>query len=431
MRTKIADCSYTDKNGYVWRKRFKNTTLSIMLKTRDHNEALKNATLMTMKFLEYTLTTSADPKVLAVLLKSYRDTIVTASKMASLQAVLTGLNVDMTNPTYAIPAVAQAAAVELHKAEAAVAANPRHTFEEAKTAYLEINTEWRKKTITQFTAAANHLMTWAATNHISYVEDLTRNDVELFKRYLDNVIKAVSSKNTYIARYLTWFTYLINVKEWISKNPFLGTRYKNLGTSKKKEPMTHPHFEQAYPVMKAIEGKPLHWICALMHHCGLRVNEAAQITPRDYVDIRGIKCISINTNDGKTLKNLSSVRDIPLNDALLNMGIWEEKPDLSGRGHWVKNVNEWINDEFDKFLPQYTSHCFRHGMECRLQEMGTSQTIIDFIMGHAPKGEGTKTYTNRKPLKMMLEALNKAALPEADGNHEGLQKAIEEAMEAV
>lgn len=82
------------------------------------------------------------------------------------------------------------------------------------------------------------------------------------------------------------------MKEWISKNPFLGTRYKNIGDSKKKEPMTHPHFEQAFPIMKAVEGKKLHWMCALMHHCGLRMNEAAQITSRDYVEIRGIKCIS-------------------------------------------------------------------------------------------------------------------------------------------
>lgn len=47
MRTKITNCSYTDKNGYVWRKRFKNTTLSNMLKTRDHNEALNNVSVFT------------------------------------------------------------------------------------------------------------------------------------------------------------------------------------------------------------------------------------------------------------------------------------------------------------------------------------------------------------------------------------------------
>lgn len=67
MRTKITDCSYTQKNGYVWRKRFKNSTLSIMLKTHDHNEGLKNATLMTMKFLEYTQTQTATPESLKII----------------------------------------------------------------------------------------------------------------------------------------------------------------------------------------------------------------------------------------------------------------------------------------------------------------------------------------------------------------------------
>lgn len=154
MHTTISHTSYTTKNGYVWRKRFKNSTLSIMLKTRDHNEALKNATLMSMKFLEYTSTPGVTPESIKILLTSYRDILVTSSKMAALQATLNSLNVDVTNPAFAIPAVAQVAAVELTKAQAAVEANPRHTFEEAKTVYIESNPTWRGKTKTQFIAAA-------------------------------------------------------------------------------------------------------------------------------------------------------------------------------------------------------------------------------------------------------------------------------------
>ncbi|HCK0320601.1 TPA: hypothetical protein NQG77_000223 [Salmonella enterica subsp. enterica serovar Infantis] len=425
MRTKISNCSYTDKNGYTWRKRYKNSTLSIMLKTRDHNEALKCATLMTMKFLEYSMTPGIDAKSIAILLKNYRDTIVTSSKMAALQATLTRLNVDIANPVLAIPAVAQVAAVELKQAQDAVAANPRHTFEEAKTAFIEANPEWRSKTISQFKTAINRLMSWAATNHIMYVEDLTRNDVELFKRYLDGLDMVNSSKNTYLTRYLSLYHYLITVKEWVSKNPFIGSKYKNLGDSKRKIPMTHPHYKQIVYVME----KQLKWMCALMHHCGLRVNEAAQITSRDFVEIRGIKCVSINTNDGKTLKNLSSVRDIPLNNELLAMGIWEEKPHLLGTtASWVKTTTEVLNNEIGSVLPQYTSHCFRHGFKCRLDAMGVQQNIVDFLMGHSPKGEGNKTYTNRKPLNIMLEAVNKAALPEADGEEGYSQEALQEAM---
>ena len=198
MHTKITDCSYTSKNGYTWRKRFKNSTLSIALRTHDHNEGLKNATLMTMKFMEYTLTKTATIENLKILMVSYRDSLVTSSKMAALQATLINLNVDVTNPVYAIPAVAQVAAVELKTAQAAV---PFHTLKEAKAVYIESNPTWRSKTSTQFTAAANHLLTWAATNHIRFVEDLTRDKVDLFKRYLDGLGMAISSKNTYMTRY--------------------------------------------------------------------------------------------------------------------------------------------------------------------------------------------------------------------------------------
>lgn len=54
----------------------------------------------------------------------------------------------------------------------------------------------------------------------------------------------------------------------------------------------------------------------------------SQRRPCDYRDIDGIKCISINAEDGKQAKNDSSISDIPISDELLRMGIWEAKPTL-------------------------------------------------------------------------------------------------------
>ena len=45
-----------------------------------------------------------------------------------------------------------------------------------------------------------------------------------------------------------------------------------------------------------------------------------------------------------------------------------------------------INTAFDKLLPEYTSYCFRHGLESRLAEIGIQQEIINYIMGYKAAG---------------------------------------------
>ncbi len=49
---KIEHTSYTDENGYVWRKRCQSGMISISIKTREPQEALQRATRMHLRFLE-------------------------------------------------------------------------------------------------------------------------------------------------------------------------------------------------------------------------------------------------------------------------------------------------------------------------------------------------------------------------------------------
>lgn len=46
-----------------------------------------------------------------------------------------------------------------------------------------------------------------------------------------------------------------------------------------------------------------YWANVLMYYTGMRVSELRQITKDDYIEVEGIKCISINTHEeGKPLK---------------------------------------------------------------------------------------------------------------------------------
>ncbi|MBU5603234.1 MULTISPECIES: hypothetical protein [Citrobacter] len=224
MNTKIASTSYTAKGGYVWRKRFDKSTLSITLQTRDHNDGLRRATLMNMKFLEYKSASIGKFEAMNILMKDYRDTIVKADLMAGYHATLASLNVDVSNSAIPIPAVAQVAAVELKAAQLAVEADPRHTFEEGKTAYIEHNSQWKVATGRAFASLVNRFLGWAAANHNRYVEDMTHEHVILFKSWMDSCeeIKTQAIKNQYITRLYAMFTFFMDIKRWIKDNPFRG-----------------------------------------------------------------------------------------------------------------------------------------------------------------------------------------------------------------
>ncbi len=279
MNTKITNTSYTAKNGYVWRKRFDKSMLSISLKTHDYTIGLKRCTLMNMKFTEYSSSHINKYEAMNVLMKDYRDTIVKADNMAGWRSTLTSLGVDITNSAIPIPTVAQVAAVELARAQQVVEENPRHTLEEGKTAYIEHNSAWKPATSKAFASLINRFLLWAATNHIRYVEDMTHEHVILFKAWLDGneEIKAQTTKNLYITKLYAMFTFFIDIKRWISDNPFRGMRYKVHYEGKKKVPVPHSHYEQLFNSLEHDAKRPIKWMCALMHHCGLRVNEAAQI----------------------------------------------------------------------------------------------------------------------------------------------------------
>ncbi|RWS61412.1 hypothetical protein DN597_27310 [Enterobacter cloacae] len=49
---------------------------------------------------------------------------------------------------------------------------------------------------------------------------------------------------------------------------------------------------------------------------GMRIGEANQLRPEDFREVDGVRCISINTENGKTVKCDSSVRNIPINSHL-------------------------------------------------------------------------------------------------------------------
>ncbi|MDX7122038.1 hypothetical protein [Enterobacter hormaechei] len=84
--TNVKQTSYSEKNGYVWRKLYQKQALSISMQTRDEVEAAKRSALMEIRFMQ--LAQLAVPFVaIRETLKAYRNELVMQSKIAFLSSV--------------------------------------------------------------------------------------------------------------------------------------------------------------------------------------------------------------------------------------------------------------------------------------------------------------------------------------------------------
>ncbi|MGK3224017.1 hypothetical protein ACCW94_02855 [Enterobacter soli] len=72
MSTQVIHTSYTEKAGYVWRKRYASNTLSVALHTKSPAEATRRSASLSIRFMQ--LETLAVPFVaMREAIKAYRD----------------------------------------------------------------------------------------------------------------------------------------------------------------------------------------------------------------------------------------------------------------------------------------------------------------------------------------------------------------------
>ncbi|WP_281075722.1 hypothetical protein [Klebsiella quasivariicola] len=162
------------------------------------------------------------------------------------------------------------------------------------------------------------------------MEEITRLHVQDYKAFLDSQDLAPMYKDKIITRNATFFkycVYCVDVLERITRNPFSGMNYKKVAVVNVKEEITKEQLEIVVNMPLVKNNNQEYWLLNLLYYTGARINEINQITKADYVEVAGIKCISINTlEEGKEVKTESSKRNIPLCDAILALGVWEVDP---------------------------------------------------------------------------------------------------------
>lgn len=412
MATKLAHTSYTDKKGYIWRKRYLTKTIDIHLKTHDTAIASVREATLSLRFLELKAANASYEHAKTSLVQ-VRDLLDREYQLKQLQSRL-GFSTAPVSVLNIVPTESMTTEqkIDLSRAQEAEKAITKHTFEEArKVLYLAKGSSWAEGSKADYNSALNKFAEWCAAMNIHYIEDVTRTHIHEFKIFLDEdkAQYAANTKQKFLTRNATMFLQVIQDKEWITKNPFDGTKYRGVEVENVKEEITFEQFDSVMSLDAVKKNQHFFWGMNVMFYTGLRSSEMHQVRSSDYVEVNGVKCLSVNIQDGKTTKNKTSIRTIPLCEELLKMGVWEVKPTIS-ENISKKGMEAAIKEFYAKQGLERTSHCFRHSLSIRMADVGGEDAIRNFILGHAAKTMTDQAYMNRKPvaqMKKVLDAANK------------------------
>lgn len=384
MHFSCTHLSYSQKDGYLWRKKLSNRTLSVSLRTRLPEIAKFRAQKLTIQYVRFK-ELSLPFESLRNALKSYRDRLVDDA----LLMVLEGGSDMSTMPLTTVY-------------EKAV-----HPVSEVLEEWCEDNrADWKLRTEKLNRRSVNLFIEWAKRHSIKNVEDVTKQHIADFKRFLDERYQAPRSRQDALIKLQALFNFCIDRRDYLTANPVKGMTYSKVTSIKHKTEITPSEYEKVMNTDYVKGYEDLKWLLAILWNTGMRIGEAIQLRPEDFRIVDGIKCISINTEDGKQVKNETSIRDIPISEALLQMGIWDTKPRLG----WTKNnaAGSRIAFAFKQIGIEHSSHDFRYSLSNRLRDCDVADSVRYSILGHAHKTTTDRVYKTRQPLKQMLLALNKA-----------------------
>lgn len=386
MHFSCTHLSHSQKDGYLWRKKLNNRTLSVSLRTRLPEIAKFRAQKLTIQYVRIK-ELSLPFESLRNVLKSYRDRLVDDALLMVLEG-----GSDMS--TMPITTVYEKAV---------------HPVSEVLEEWCEDNrADWKLRTEKLNRRSVNLFIEWAKRHSIKNVEDVTKQHIADFKRFLDERYQAPRSRQDALIKLQALFNFCIDKRDYLTANPVKGMTYSKVTSIKHKTEITPSEYEKVMETDYVKGYEDLKWLLAILWHTGMRIGEAIQLRPEDFRIVDGIKCISINTEDGKQVKNETSIRDIPISEALLQMGIWDTKPRLG----WTKNnaAGSRIAFAFKQIGIEHSSHDFRYSLSNRLRDCDVADSVRYSILGHAHKTTTDRVYKTRQPLKQMLLALNKAAV---------------------
>ncbi|WP_462104253.1 site-specific integrase [Campylobacter concisus] len=142
---------------------------------------------------------------------------------------------------------------------------------------------------------------------------------------------------------------------------------------------------------KRISANDLYYITMIAAYSGMRINEIVQLRARDIIQHNNVLCFSINRDDGKSTKNINSIRLVPVHSKLIELGLMEfVKKRVSANKSIFKVSNKDFSEIFRSQIQrklissdkQKTFYSFRHYFIDTLVQQEVEPNIIAQIVGH-------------------------------------------------
>ncbi len=142
---------------------------------------------------------------------------------------------------------------------------------------------------------------------------------------------------------------------------------------------------------KRINANDLYYITMIAAYSGMRINEIVQLRARDIIQHNNVLCFSINRDDGKSTKNINSIRLVPVHSKLIELGLMEF---VRQRASINKSIFKVSNKDFSEIFrsqiqrklissdKQKTFYSFRHYFIDTLVQQEVEPNIIAQIVGH-------------------------------------------------
>jgi integrase len=237
------------------------------------------------------------------------------------------------------------------------------------------------------------------------IDQITKEDGTRFKQKLLELNLAPASKAKQIGFLKSLLTYAAD-SLMIPVNPLAGLK----ADAGKKSNATRREDFSPDDLNALFAGEPKGterwWIMRLALFTGMRVGEIVQLTATDVFQSGDASFISVNSDDGKALKNKNSQRIVPVHNQLIADGFVSFVPD---NGRLFPSINSApgraVGAVFSQWFTHHKRACgitsdtkvfhsFRHSFKAAAREARVPEDIGDAITGHANPNIG-RQYGNK------------------------------------
>ena len=240
--------------------------------------------------------------------------------------------------------------------------------------------------------------------------------------------KTVNNRMSILGSFFKW----CYNHQFISQNPATNLSLKiSHKAYEERQPYSKDELEIMFKTIGSIDHDSVWWqphklwVPAISLYSGARQNEICQMYVSDCIQVNGIPCFNITTdNEGdKKIKTEAGCRTVPIHPVLLKMGFLEyvfEQQKAGNERIWseFKKTSKGYGASFERFFSRFNRkyisqdkkkvfHSLRHNFTNNLKQKGVEESIIAEMVGHAISSMTFGRYGKPFEPEVLLEAMMK------------------------